>query len=194
MPWKFADETGWCFAVDAKDGAGNASPASATAEISTKSNIADKVQRSTIAGTGIDFLAYPMGVKNVVTLRATFPTGRSQQLHRGANPAIPTLTAMLLDEGTTTQDKFVITQKLEAVGASMAFSAGNDLLSVSAQMLKKDVPLVLGLMAEQLRTPAFHPEEFAKAKKKLIAGNAALKAPIPAHRMRTTAAFIRKGI
>ena len=151
-------------------GAANAQPASATAEISTKNNIADKVQRSTIAGTGIDFLAYPMGVKNVVTLRATFPAGRSQQLHRGANPAIPTLTAMLLDEGTTTQDKFAITQKLEAVGASMAFSAGNDLLSVSAQMLKKDMPLVLGLMAEQLRTPAFHPEEFAKAKKKLIAG------------------------
>ncbi len=151
-----------------KKGAVTARDTGATGQMDSK--IASKVQRSTIADTGIDFIAYPMGVKNVVTLRATFPAGRSQQISHGGNPAIPTLTAMLLDEGTTTQDKFAITQKLEAVGASIGFSAGNDLLSVGAQMLKKDVPLVLGLMAEQLRTPAFHAEEFAKAKQKLLAG------------------------
>jgi zinc protease len=36
---------------------------------------------------------------------------------------------------------------------------------VSAKCLKKDVPLVISLIAEQLRTPALSAEEFAKAKK-----------------------------
>jgi zinc protease len=43
-------------------------------------------------------------------------------------------------------------------------------VSVSAHALKKDVPLVIQLIAEQLRTPAFSAEEFAKAKKQLVAG------------------------
>ncbi|MEN9373913.1 MAG: hypothetical protein RIR79_1465 [Pseudomonadota bacterium] len=132
--------------------------------------VQDGVHRSTIKDTGIDFIAYPMGVKDVVTLRATFPAGRSQALRNGGNPMVPTLAAMLLDEGTTKHDKFAIAQQLEAVGASIGFGAGNDLLSISAHMLKKDVPLVLNLIAEQLRTPAFSAEEFAKAKKQLVAG------------------------
>ena len=132
--------------------------------------IQDGVHRSTIKDTGIDFIAYPMGVKDVVTLYATFPAGRSQALRNGGNPMVPTLAAMLLDEGTTKHDKFAIAQQLEAVGASIGFGAGNDLVSVSAHALKKDVPLVIQLIAEQLRTPAFSAEEFAKAKKQLIAG------------------------
>ena len=33
-------------------------------------------------------------------------------------------------------------------------------------MLKKDLPLVMGLIAEQLRDPAFKAEEFEKVKQK----------------------------
>lgn len=44
---------------------------------------------------------------------------------------------------------------------------GTDLLDISARSLKKDAPLVLDLIEEQLRTPAFSAEEFAKAKKQM---------------------------
>lgn len=123
--------------------------------------IAPRVRRSRIAG--IDVIAYPMGVKDVVTMRATLPAGRA--LAGGANPSIPTLTGMLLDQGTRAQDKFAIAEKLEAVGASIHFKVGVDVLEVSARSLKKDAPLVLSLMAEELRAPAFSAVEFAKAKK-----------------------------
>ncbi|WP_394757435.1 M16 family metallopeptidase, partial [Rhodoferax sp.] len=63
------------------------------------------------------------------------------------------------------QDKFAIAEKLEAVGASIHFRVGVDVLEVSAKSLKKDAPLVLSLIAEQLRQPAFSAAEFAKAKK-----------------------------
>jgi zinc protease len=146
--------------VSAKEATGGGASTVAGAKI------APNVKRSKIAG--VDVIAYPTGVKDVVTVRGSLPAGRSQS--EGGNPAVATLTAMLLDQGTKTQDKFAIAEKLESVGAAINFRAGTDLLDISARCLKKDAPLVLSLIAEQLRTPAFAPEEFAKVKKQLAGG------------------------
>lgn len=150
-----------------QDEPGSSGVASATASAGggpvgeTGTRIAPKAKRMKIAG--IDVIAYPTGVKNVVSLRASLPAGKAA----GAtgNPSIPTITGMLLDQGTRKQDKFAIAEKLEAVGASIQFRVGTDFLEVSAKSLSKDVPLLVGLIAEQLRIPAFSTEEFAKAKK-----------------------------
>lgn len=132
----------------------------------TGAKMAPNVRRATVAG--MDLLAYPTGVKDVVTLRASLPAGRA---HAGAsNPSVPVLTGMLLDQGTTTQSKFAIAEKLESVGANISFRAGTDVLDISARMLKKDMPLVLALIAEQLRTPALSAEEFSKAQKQMAGG------------------------
>ncbi len=140
--------------------------AAAGAAANTGTKFAANAKRSKVAG--IDVLAYPMGVKDVVTMHASLPAGRA--LGAGGNPAIPTLTGMLLDQGTQSQDKFAIAEKLEAVGASIEFRVGADVLDITARSLKKDTPMVLGLIAEQLRNPAFSAEEFAKAKKQMAGG------------------------
>ncbi len=145
----------------AGNSAGVAQPGSALAGTVAGSKIAPRVWRHRIAG--IDVIAYPSEVKDVVTLRASLPAGRA--LAATANPAIPVLTAMLLDQGSQKQDKFSIAEKLEAVGASIHFGVGTDMLEITAKWLKKDTALVLGLLAEQLRLPAFSPDEFAKAQK-----------------------------
>jgi len=129
------------------------------------SQIAARAQRGRAAG--IDLVAYPTGVKDVVTLRASLPAGRAQAGHL---PAVAALTAMLLDKGSLKQDQFAIAGRLEAVGASLHFAAGVDTLEVSAKCLKKDLPLVLELLAEQLRSPALGAEELAKAKKQYAGG------------------------
>lgn len=144
---------------------------------------ANQVQRSTTKGdapvqgvkmaplakqakvAGIDLVSFATGVKKVITLRGALPAAQAQST---GNPAIATLTAMLLDQGTVRQDKFAIAQQLESVGASLGFHAGTDMLDISAKLLKKDLSLVLGLMAEQLRSPAFTAGEFAKAKKQYV--------------------------
>nr|WP_315487847.1 pitrilysin family protein [uncultured Rhodoferax sp.] len=149
----------------AKEPAGSAG-ATGDQGAGTGSKIAPNAKRGNVAG--IDVIAYPMGVKDVVTVRASLPAGRA--LGAGGNPAIPTLTGMLLDQGSQKQDKFAIAEKLEAVGASINFAVGADVLNINARALKKDAPLVLGLIAEQLRTPAFSAEEFAKAKKQMTGG------------------------
>jgi zinc protease len=117
---------------------------------------------------GIDVIAYPTGVKDVVTFKASLPAGDA--FAGEGNVAVPTLVGMLLDQGTTKQDKFAIAEKLEAVGANIDFNVNTQMAEVSAKCLKKDVPLVLALIAEQLRTPALSAEEFEKAKKQFAGG------------------------
>ncbi|HEU5080141.1 MAG TPA: pitrilysin family protein [Opitutaceae bacterium] len=114
---------------------------------------------------GIDVLLYRTGVKDVVTFRAALPAGDA--LAPAQNVAIATLVGSLLDKGTVKQDKFSIAQKLEGVGATLHFSVDDYMLNISGQCLRKDVPLFISILAEQLRTPAFSPEEFEKTRKQL---------------------------
>lgn len=141
--------------------AASKSDASSLAVGATK--IAPHIVRSKVAD--IDLMVYPTGVKDVVTLRAALAAGRAQS---GSKPAIATLTAMLLEQGTTKQDKFAIAEQLEAVGATLDFHADADTLDISARFLKKDTALVIGLLAQQLREPALSAVEFAKAQKQYI--------------------------
>ncbi len=131
-----------------------------------ETQIADKVVRAKIAG--IDVIAYPTEVEEVVTFRGSFPAGDS--FAPATNLAVPTLVGEMLDKGTTKQDKFAIAQKLENIGAHIDFSVGGVMLEFDGKCLRKDLPLVISLLAEQIRTPAFSEEEFAKLKKQL-AGN-----------------------
>lgn len=57
---------------------------------------------------------------------------------------------------------------LESVGASLGFSCYNHDIAFSIHCLKKDVAMVLELLAEQLREPAFNPENLALQKKRTI--------------------------
>lgn len=125
--------------------------------------IADKVTRATVAG--IDVIAYPTSIKDVVTFRGSLPAGDS--FSPDTNLAIASLVSGMLDKGTTTHNKFAIAQKLDAVGATLSFSADSTMVTFSGKCLRKDVPLLLGLLAEQLRSPAFAEEELDKLKKQI---------------------------
>lgn len=141
-------------------------PLPATVKLDDAGGIAARVVRARIAG--VDVIAYPSGVKDVVTFRGSLPAGDAFAAE--GNAAIPTLVGMMLDKGTTRADKFAIAEQLERVGATISFGVDTQMAEVSAKCLKKDVPLVVGLIAEQLRTPAFSAEEFEKAKKQFVGG------------------------
>jgi zinc protease len=126
-------------------------------------SIASRVQRTSVHG--IDLLVLPTGVRDVVTLRASLPAGDAAAL--GGNVALATLAGEMLDQGTKRQNKFMIAEQLEAVGATLSFSVDQDVLRISGKCLRPDVPLVLRLLAEQLREPAFDPDEFDRLKMRL---------------------------
>jgi zinc protease len=117
-------------------------------------------QRSEVAG--VDLITERTAVKDVVVVVGVLPAGDA--MAGSGNVAIPTLTGMMLDRGTESLDKFAIAAELDNVGAEIAFSVGTQSLEIRAKCLKKDLPLVLGLIAAELRTPALQPAEFDKAK------------------------------
>ncbi|MFL6594073.1 MAG: M16 family metallopeptidase [Chthoniobacterales bacterium] len=125
--------------------------------------IADNVVREKIAG--IDLLVYKMGVEDVVTFRGSFPAGDS--FAGTGNMAVPTLVGGMLDKGAAKQDKFAIAQKLDSIGAKFSFSVSGVMLDFSGKCLRKDLPLLISILAEELREPAFSEEEFAKLKKQI---------------------------
>ena len=134
------------------------------ASSSAGATMAEQSHRTTAAG--VDLVTYPTGVKDVVTILGALPAGDA--MGRSGNIAIPTLAGMMLDRGTKALDKFAIADQLDNVGAEIAFGVGTQSLEIRAKCLKKDLPLVMGLIAAELRTPALKAQEFAKAKQQFI--------------------------
>jgi zinc protease len=126
--------------------------------------VAPKVRRRSIAG--IDVLTLQTSIKDVVTIRGV--VGAGDVFNPPNNSAIADLMAGMLDKGTVKKDKFTVAELLEEAGATLSFGTGTHTLNFQGKSLRKDLPLVLGLLAEQLRTPRFDPEEFAKLKTQLI--------------------------
>jgi zinc protease len=144
----------------------DAAPPSAGAAIGGSAEtalIAPKVRRRSVAN--IDVLTLKTSIKEVVTIRGVL--GAGDAYNPPENSAIADLTAGMLDQGTVRHDKFALAALLEQAGATISFRTGSHTLSFAAKCLRKDLPLVLGLLAEQLRTPRFDPEEFGKLKKQL---------------------------
>jgi zinc protease len=120
--------------------------------------------RETVAG--IDVVTYPTSVKDVVVILGALPAGDA--MGAPGNIAVPTLAGSMLDRGTKTRDQFAIAADLDAVGASISFAVGTQSLEIHAKCLKKDLPLVMSLLAAELRTPALTSAEFTKARQQFI--------------------------
>lgn len=126
--------------------------------------MADNSRRTQTAG--IDLITYRTNVKQMVVILGALPAGDA--MAGSLNIAVPTLTGMMLDRGTRDLDKFAIAGQLEDVGAQISFGVGTQSLEIRAKCLNNDLPLVLKLLAAELRTPAFSPAEFDKAKAQFI--------------------------
>jgi len=131
---------------------------------SAMASMAEHAHRQTVGS--IDLITYPTSVKDVVVVLGALPAGDA--MASSGNIAIPTLAGSMLDRGTKALDKFAIAAQLDDVGASISFAVGTQSLEIRAKCLKKDLPLVMGLLAAELRTPALSSQEFAKAKQHFI--------------------------
>ena len=125
--------------------------------------MAQQAHRSKVAD--IDLVTYRTNVKDVVVLLGALPAGDAMA---DANIAVPTLSGMMLDRGSKALDKFAISEKLNDVGAEIGFEVGPQALQIHAKFLKKDLKLVMGLLAADLRTPALQVTEFNKAKDQFV--------------------------
>lgn len=129
-----------------------------------RAGIADSVVRADVDGIDVVMLR-TTGAKDVVTIVGTLPAGDDRS--PADNLAVASLAGMLLDKGTTTRDKFAVAQALGDVGASISFQVDTNALQIGGKCLRKDLPLLMSLLAEQLRSPALTAAELAKLKTQL---------------------------
>lgn len=133
-----------------------------------------------LAARGVSFPPYqmrtlPNGLQIVVvshheqpsvTLRLLIKAGAAHD--PAARPGVASMTAGLLDQGTTTKKAQEIATAIESVGGGIAVGAGNDLTFVNAVVLKGDLPLALDLMADIVRNPSFSQEELDRTRPQLL--------------------------
>jgi zinc protease len=78
--------------------------------------------------------------------------------------------ASALMRGTANHDFQQLYDALESVGASLGFDSGAHTSSFSGRALAEDLPLLLGLLAESLQTPAFPSDQVERLRAQLLTG------------------------
>ena len=85
-------------------------------------------------------------------------------------PAVADLTARMLERGTKTRTKEQIGALLDNAGATRSYGTSLFEANLILNGLSRDLPLLIDILADELKNPAFGAEEFAKAKSELKTG------------------------
>ncbi len=137
-----------------------AAPVGVGAGDGTTVDFTSAMQRETVAG--IDLVAIDLPVEGVVSFVGSFAAG--DRFSPADQPMLASLTAAMLDKGTTARDRFAIAELLDTMGADLGFGAGAHSLGFSGKFLRPDAGPVMELLAEQLREPAFDAAVFETLK------------------------------
>jgi len=79
-------------------------------------------------------------------------------------PAVSGLTAMMLTRGTQSKDKRAIAALLDGAGAQLTIASDAYGAAIQGSSLSRDTRLLLSVLADELRNPAFSDSELARAK------------------------------
>lgn len=115
---------------------------------------------------GIRVFTSNTGVTDIITLNGSFLGGRSYSPK--TNPLVAHMATAMLDEGTITKTKHKIQEKLESLGATIEFSCFGHRVNFVSTFLKADTKEVIGILASELRHPAFDVERFNSLKIQMI--------------------------
>lgn len=105
-------------------------------------------------------------VRSVVSWEGSF---RSLPDFTAGDEIVQELMVGLLDKGTQARDRFALAKVLEDRGARLSFSSEGLHVEVRGQALREHVAEVVGVMAEELRTPLFEAAELEKARARAAA-------------------------
>ncbi|KFF02661.1 M16 family metallopeptidase [Flavobacterium reichenbachii] len=115
---------------------------------------------------GIDVVSVKTSAKDFVTVAASISLGNYASETK--NVIIPSLTASMLAKGTTLNDKFKFSEKLQKLGVNLNVNASTFKINIGFKCLKKDLDQVIALLAEELRNPLFDAKEFENLKQQFI--------------------------
>ena len=141
---------------------------------------------------GIDVVSVKTSAKDFVTVAASISLGNFTNENK--NSMIPSLTTGMLSKGTTLNNKFMFSEKLQKLGVNLNVNTSTTKINIGFKCLKKDLDKVITLLAEELRNPLFDKTEFENLKQQFI-GNIQQKLNDPNERGRIalTQAIYPKG-
>ena len=105
---------------------------------------------------------------NVVAARITLRYGDEKSLMNKA--AISDLTGSMLDKGTKNKTRQQLKDEFDKLKARVSFFGAANQAGASIETTKENLPAVMKLVAEVLKTPAFDETEFEKLKQEELAG------------------------
>ncbi|WP_409014752.1 M16 family metallopeptidase [Dyadobacter aurulentus] len=105
---------------------------------------------------------------NVVAARVTLRYGDEKSLANKAT--ISDLTGSMLDKGTKTKTRQQVKDEFDKLKARVSFFGAGNQAGANIETTKENLPAVLKLVAEVLKTPAFDEGEFEKLKQEELAG------------------------
>ena len=112
---------------------------------------------------GIDVLVCSTPVKGMAHIIISLPVGQGV----GDNKVLARITASMLERGTMKHDQYELADIQEKAGITVEQRMKVDTLEFSVKCLSKDIPTAVSLLGEELRSPAFSHDEFAKLKTEL---------------------------
>jgi zinc protease len=172
---KFMPENGPFYYRHSEDGhldeESSAAVSSSVKNILTEESLDTTIEKTASAFkrekvSGIDVVSVKTSAKDFVTVAASISLGNYAS--ESKNDMIPALTASMLSKGTTLNDKFKFSEKLQKLGVSLNVNASSFKVNIGFKCLKKDLDQVITLLAEELRNPLFDAKEFENLKQQFI--------------------------
>ncbi|HVS30718.1 MAG TPA: pitrilysin family protein [Thermoanaerobaculia bacterium] len=84
--------------------------------------------------------------------------------------ALPELTTRMMQRGTKSRTKEQVGALLENAGATRSYGTNTFEMNLAVNGLSRDLPLLLDVLSDEIRNPAFSPEELAKSKPEMRTG------------------------
>lgn len=117
-------------------------------------------------GNGMSVITVLHHEQPAVSVRLLIRAGGAQDPQ--GKSGVGMLTAQLLDQGTTTKSAFQIADSIDSIGGALGTGAGSDLSYVNAVVMKDSFGLVMDLIADVVRNPAFAPEEIERQRQQAL--------------------------
>jgi len=107
---------------------------------------------------------------NLPVVKVTLGINAGNLMEPAEKAGLSSLVASLLTEGTASRTSEQISESIEFVGGSIGASGGDDYMSATLSVLKKDIDLGFDLLSDIILNPVFPEDKFNK-KKERVKGN-----------------------
>jgi zinc protease len=117
---------------------------------------------------GLQVIAVSHSEQPAVSLRLILRAGGAQD--PADKPGVASLTAALLDQGTTTRTADQIANSIDSIGGALGTGSGSDLSFVNAVVMQDSFNFVLDLVSDVARNPAFAADEIERQRQRILSG------------------------